>query len=171
MRQAASLVRVAVVLGILAAPAGATMILRSMSLPEVAGEATRIVHGTVTDVRSGRDESDAPATWITIDVARTLKGSVGRRLTIKQFGVAEPLADGTVTRIPGLPAYQVGEEVVVFLRDDSERGFTSPVGLGQGVYRVSTRGGRRTVQSDLRGGHQDLDSFLSGVAGLAATGR
>ena len=81
--------------------------------------------------------------------ARTLKGSVARQLTIKQFGTAAPLGDGSLARIPGLPRYTVGEEVVLFLRGDSARGFTSPVGLGQGVYRVVHRGARRAVQSDL----------------------
>ena len=37
-----------------------------------------------------------------------------RRLTVKQLGVAEPLADGTAGRIAGLPRYAVGEEVVLF---------------------------------------------------------
>src|SRR5215510_10681166 len=114
-------------------PAAATTLLRRVPLELAAAEAVRIVHATVVDVHSDRDEWGAPATWVTLEVARTLKGAVPHHLTIKQFGTAEPLGDGSLTRIPGLPRYVVGEEVVLFLRADSARGFTSPVGLGQGV--------------------------------------
>jgi hypothetical protein len=119
-----------------AAPAGATTMVKRMELAELAGEAVRIVHGTVTDVQSGRDTAGKPATWVTIAVTRTVKGDVGKTLTIKQWGVTEPLADGGIRRIAGMPRYTVGEEVVLFLRADSASGFTSPVGLDQGVYRV-----------------------------------
>src|SRR2546428_6621847 len=108
-----------------------------MALARVTDVAARIVHGTVLEVRSGRDESGLPATWITLAVARTLKGPHQDRLTIKQLGVATPLPDGTITRIAGMPQYRAGDEVVLFLHGESRRGFTSPVGLGQGVYRVS----------------------------------
>src|SRR5215813_11498872 len=86
-----------------AVPAAATMLLRRVPLEVAAAEAVRIVHATVVDVHSDRDEWGAPATWITLDVARTLKGTVPRHLTIKQFGTAAPLGDGALTRIPGLP--------------------------------------------------------------------
>jgi len=99
-----------------------------------------------------------------------LKGSGSTYLTIKQFGVADPLPDGTVTRIAGVSRYAVGEEIVLFLRDDSPRGFTSPVGLGQGVYRVSRNRARKSVRADAqRAGMQSLDAFLSQVTQSPAT--
>ena len=153
-----------------AVPATATMLMRRVPLELAATEATRIVHATVIDVHSDRDEWGAPATWITLDVARTLKGAVPRHLTIKQLGTAAPLSDGVLTRIPGLPRYAVGEELVLFLRDDSAHGFTSPVGLGQGVYRVVRRGGRRTVQGDLSRKEEDLTAFLARVERLTGQG-
>ena len=151
------------------APVSATMVQR-MALEQVTHEAARIVHGTVVDVRSGRDDSGLPATWITLAVARTLKGVAASELTFKQYGVAEPLADGTITRVAGLPRYHVGEEVVLFLRADSRRGFTSPVGFSQGTYRVSRAGGLPEVRRDLGSGvPQQLDAFFTEVARLAAT--
>lgn len=157
-----------------AAPASATMMVKPMSLDQITAEAARIVHGTVTEIRSDRDESGLPATWVTIEVARTLKGRAAPRFTFKQVGLSEPLPDGTMTRIPGMPRYTVGEEVVLFLRGDSARGFTSPVGLGQGAYRVSRGRGRPEVKSDLGagggpGGKVSLDDFLSAVSTLAAS--
>jgi hypothetical protein len=157
-----------------AAPARATMMIERMSLDRITREAGRIVHGTVTDVRSGRDESGLPATWVTLDVARTLKGHATTQLTFKQAGVTEPLPDGTLARIPGLPRYTVGEEVVLFLRGESAHGFTSPVGMGQGTFRVSRRAAVAEVRTELgsehdRGGKLSLDDFLSAVSTLAAS--
>jgi hypothetical protein len=125
----------------------------------------------VVDVASGRDVSGLPATWVTLDVGRPLKGARAGRLTFKQFGSAEPLPDGALAAVAGVPRYRVGEEVVVFLRGDSSRGFTSPVGLGQGVYRVRAERGRRTVRGDLGAEDEDLDAFLERVRKLAAGGR
>jgi hypothetical protein len=152
----------AVVIG----PAGATMV-RRMELDGITQAAARIVHGTVTHVQSGRDESGLPATWFTLTVSRTLKGAGARRLTIKQYGVAEPLPDGTIARIAGVPRYRVGDEVILFLHAARGSGFTSPVGLGQGTYRVSRTSQRPSVRNDLGERRRDLDEFLSTVDRLA----
>jgi hypothetical protein len=170
MRRTALRVLVAAGLAALASSASATTMLRSLSLAEVTAEATRIVHAYVVDVRSGRDESGAPATWVTLEVARAVKGSAGPSLTFKQFG-ADRLPDGALGVVAGVPRYRAGEEIVLFLRGDSARGFTSPVGLGQGVYRVSADGGQRVVRRDLPAESQDLEGFLASVAKLAAASR
>jgi hypothetical protein len=154
----------AVLLGALALPVGATVIARRITPSELTAGAARIVHARVLDVRSGRDGAGLPATWITLDVARTLKGAGASRLTIKQYGVAAPLADGTVTRIPGLARWAAGDEVVLFLHGESARGFTSPVGLAQGVYRVQRANGRAVVRDDLGGPARSLESFLDETA-------
>lgn len=149
--------------------AGALTMVRPLPVAEVAAGADRIVHARVAGVVSGRDESGLPATWITFDVARTLKGPATGRLVTKEFGTAEPLSDGTAGRVAGMPRYVVGEEVVVFLRPTSKRGFSSPVGLGQGVYRVHTDAHRRVVADG--GKATDLDAFLSKVEALTGWGR
>ena|SRR6185295_16097663 len=159
---------VAMVLAVLAAPAAATMLARRAAPDELARDAKRIVHARVLDVRSGRDGSGLPATWITLDVARSLKGDGAPRFVLKQYGVAAPLADGTLTRIAGLPRYAPGEEVVLFLHGESARGFSSPVGLGQGVYRVERTRGRALVRADAGGAARSLAAFLDEVARLAA---
>jgi len=166
---------VAALLAAAAAPAGATTVLR-MPLARVADEAARIVHAEVVDVRSGRDAHGMPATWVTLSVARTLKGGRARRVVFKQYGVAAPLPDGTVARVAGLPRWQPGDEAVVFLRPQSRRGFTSPVGLGQGVYRVRRSGGRARVlaatpDAARPAAPEDLDEFLDKVEALVGGGR
>jgi hypothetical protein len=151
-----------------ASPAAATMTLGRLPLATVTAESGRIVHATVADVRSDVDESGAPATWVTFDVQRTLKGSAATRVTVKQFGRGA----NELGHLPGTPGYARGEEVVVFLRRESARGFTSPVGLADGVYRVTTRDGRRTARTaDASGGDKDLDAFLAEVEGLVAAQR
>jgi hypothetical protein len=150
-----------------AGPVAATM-LTAMPLERIAREAVRIVHGTVVDVQAGRDRSGLPATWVTLEVARSLKGDATRRVTIKQYGAPTALSDGTVTHVTGLPGYTIGEEVVLFLRGESRLGFTSPVGFGQGKYRVSRRGGRSRVRRDApEAGSRDLDEFLAAIRTLS----
>ena len=160
----------ALAVGLAAPAAHATMMVKPMTLDEVTAESKHVVHGVVTSVVSERDEHGLPATWTTFAVAETLKGAAAHTLTIKQYGVARPLADGTLTRLSGMPRYEVGEEVVLFLRGASRRGFTSPVGLGQGTYRVKRRDGRTTPEvrgDDGTAAPQDLAAFVGKVKAKA----
>jgi hypothetical protein len=149
-----------------ARPAAATMSLGRLPLATVTSEAGRIVHATVADVRSGNDAEGTPATWVSFTVKRTVKGAAAGAITVKQFG----RSDQAIGRVPGQPSFTKGEELVVFLRPESGRGFTSPVGLADGVYRVSTRGGARTARA-ADGAAQDLDAFLADVERLVAEQR
>lgn len=150
------------------APARATMLLRHLSLEAVTAEAGHIVHGTVVDVRSGRDERGIPATWITLDVARTVKGRCASQLTVKQFGAMEPLGDGAIGGVPDLPRFRTGDDLVLFLRSESAHGFTSPVGFDDGVYRVRTDSARRTVlgRGAAAAPSEDVDAFLDRVEAM-----
>jgi hypothetical protein len=118
-----------------------------LGLEEVVDRAGDVVHGTVVEVAPGRDADGVAATWVTVAVAESLKGGARDRLTFKQVGTSEPLGDGAIFRVPGLPRYRVGDELVLFLHPPSARGFTSPVGLGQGVVRVEAQSGERFVRS------------------------
>lgn len=148
-------------------PAVATMAAR-MSRQQIVRSAARIMHGTVVEVRSGRDESGAPATWTTLDVAHGVKGTAPGRVTIKQIGVTEALPDGAFLQIAGLPRYRVGEELVLFLRGESSAGFTSPVGFGQGVFHVARSAGRARVVSPTASDKPELDEFLAEVGRMVA---
>jgi hypothetical protein len=66
-----------------------------------------------------------------------------------------------------LPRYSIGEELVLFLRNESRRGFTSPVGLGQGAYHVTRHQGSAQVRSDLApNSPRSLDEFIAEIARL-----
>ena len=144
-------------------PASSMDVVR-LGFDDIVDRAACIVHGTVREVAPGRDADGIPATWITLDVAECLKGHAGRSLTIKQLGVPEPLPDGTLLRVPGIPRYRAGDEVVVFLHEPSGRGFTSSVGLGQGLYRAEPAAKGRAVRSAMAtGAPEDLAAFLARV--------
>jgi len=119
------------------APGAAMMTRGTLPLATVAHDAGRIVHATVSEVHSGTDES-----------GRRHVGDVRRRADAQ--GSARRAGNDQAVRafrrrarrIPGMPTYAPGEEIVVFLRAESRRGFHEPVGLEDGVYRVKrTRAG------------------------------
>lgn len=82
------------------------------------------------DQQSGR-----VATFTTFEVLETFKGRLGGSHTIKQIGGNLPGSDLQV-RIPGVPQFEVGKRYVVFLPPVSSLGFSSPVGLSQGMFSV-----------------------------------
>lgn len=143
-----------------------------MSLAEAVGEAGCIVHGTVTEVRSGRDQRDLPATWVTVRVARMLKGEPAGDVRFKQFGVAARAADGGLP-IPFLPRYRTGWEVVLLLRPPSRHGFTSPVDASLGAYVVAPADARDRATAPAPGSIDagTRDRLLRTLAALVEAGR
>ena len=102
--------------------------------------------------------TEIPVTTYTFSVSERIKGVTGDILTVRQFGVRQPRVQGDqalVFRIPGMPVYQVGQEVVLFLIADSSLGLTSPVGLSQGAFTIEERDGRKVLQN----GNQNLGLF------------
>jgi len=84
------------------------------------------------DKQSGR-----VVTYTTFEVLETYKGKLGQSHTIKQIGGNLPDANLNV-RIPGVPQFDVGKRYVVFLPPASKLGFSSPVGLSQGMFTLRT---------------------------------
>ena len=86
-------------------------------------------------------------------------------VVIKQFGLAEPIQlDNGVTRvsrIEGMPRYIPGQEYLLFLNQDSRLGFSSPIGLLQGAFRVQGRGTSRTVVNGMRNANLLIDTRKS----------
>lgn len=166
-------------LAVLISPLHATTV-RSLSLEEIVDYADRIFVGKVTEVREGKDEYGIAVTYITFSVHQNLKGKMPAEFTIKQLGRSGPRKGRGVLRIPGMPGYRKGEELVLFLYGTSEGGFTSPVGLGQGKFKVirkgseafvvNERGRGRAKARSLYGMEKDpanpgleMERFLSGV--------
>jgi hypothetical protein len=162
---------------IIIAPAAvrATTVL-PLDLKELTAAAGRIFHGRVTAVRSGQDGHGLPATWTTFAVDEMVKGTAAATIEIKQIGGGGSV-DGRIFRIPALPSYAVGDEVILFLHPESAEGFTSPVGLGQGRFRVRRGHGAPVAENDV--GNRNLTPVASGASsqqaltapGSAAAGR
>ena len=129
-------------------PAVATTLL-TLDLGALTSGADRVFVGRVLRVESGPDASGFPATWTTFAVDDVVKGTLPATVTIKQVGAAPSAAGGAIFRVPGLPEYREGEKVLLFLNPDSAAGFTSPVGLAQGCFRVSGDGVGAVAENDL----------------------
>lgn len=118
-----------------------------MDLDEAFSRADLAIEGTVVQGSSGETAKGEIYTDWKIDVSRTYWGRNEQERTIRLPGGV--LADGRGTVIPGMPRLALGEEVVLFLTDESDEGFRVPVGLSQGKYRIVTAadGSRTAVQT------------------------
>ncbi len=123
----------------------ATVIIPAEFREIVAGSQV-IVHGQVTDVRSGwatTSERRQVESIVTLEVTSYLKGGPGETVTFRVPG-------GTIgsyrTTMIGAPEFRPGDEVVVFLRANGPS-IPQVFGLSQGVFRVrfDPRTGQRLV--------------------------
>ena len=105
----------------------------SAEFREVVSEASTIVRGRVTDVRAIRSLEGDVESIVTIAVETSLKGSA-------EAFVAMRLPGGTIGRyrtvMTGAPVMRVGEHAVFFLKRGPGNALW-PVGLAQGIYRIS----------------------------------
>jgi len=127
---------------------------RLVNLEEMAQRADRIFQGRCISVRSGRDTVlDRSVTYATFVVQRAVKGNLHGRVTIKVLGDMDP-ATSKDDMIEGLPRFESGEEVVLFLHGDSARGLTSPVGFSLGKFVVTRdKQGRPIAFNGMRNEH------------------
>ena len=102
----------------------------------------RVIAGTSAETSEGEIYTD----W-TLRVDRTFWGEDERTRTIRLPGGV--LADGRGSMVPGMPRLALGEEVVLFLSEESGESMRVPVGLSQGKYRIVTGsdGSRTAVQT------------------------
>lgn len=110
---------------------------RQVGLGEMIGAAGMIFSGTVTDVRGGLDEKGDIVTWTTFRVETPIRGVMPGSVTIKQFGGKSE--KGTMY-LEHMRYFVEGERILVMLYPPSELGFTSPIGMGQGAWKVSDNG-------------------------------
>lgn len=134
-------------------PAQATRI-QLVNLEQMARKANQIFVGVCLAVEDSiLPGTDIPVTSYTFSVTDRIKGELNDALTIRQLGVREPRVQGDkalIFRVPGMPVYREGQEVVLFLISDSSLGLTSPVGLSQGAFTVQERDGRKVLQNGIQ---------------------
>jgi hypothetical protein len=109
---------------------------RPVNLAEMTQRADRIFSGRCVNVRVAHDSDlDQVVTYVTLTTGRIEKGPLRDSLTIKLLGDQD--ADSPRGRATeGIPVFRKGEEVILFLYGDSRHGLTSPVGFGQGMFRI-----------------------------------
>lgn len=106
---------------------------RVLNLEEMVEMADRVFRGRCLSVRSVAGVHGFDAVEYTFEISEGVKGTrTGRQVVFRQLQTAR---DG-LRGIPGMPAFEQGQDLLVFLHGDSRLGLTSPVGFSQGVFRV-----------------------------------
>jgi hypothetical protein len=81
--------------------------------------------------------SNMVVTYTTFNVVEAFKGAPGKTHTIKQVGGTLPGTD-IISKFSGIPQFEAGKRYIVFLPPVSQLGFSTPVGLGQGLFHIQT---------------------------------
>lgn len=133
MHRAARALTVGWVVGFWEVAAGAAS-LPSLGAAELVRRAETIVVGTVAEVQVAPTKDHSAAfTYVTVEVAETLKGSVGEKLVTLEF--LGGLVDDHELVLAGRPEFLVGEKYVFFVARNGRAG--CPVlGWSQGLLRV-----------------------------------
>ena len=119
----------------------ATVMVR-LDLNDLVQSSTWIVEGVVEEVdKSAPTQQGGVETRVRVRIVSRWKGPESRgHLTLRLPGGER---DGTVTRVAGMPVFQIGEEVLLFL--EPVAGGWIPTGLGQGVFRLVHFENEKTV--------------------------
>ena len=70
-------------------------------------------------------------TEYTFEVLQSIKGTGSETVVLRQVGLAK--GPGSII---GMPVYDIDKKYLLFLRGDSEYGLASPIGLGQGAFKI-----------------------------------
>jgi hypothetical protein len=138
---------IALALALVAATTSATVVLR-LSLAELVDRAEVILEGQVLDTVAGHDRRGGIATTVTVLVEDGLSGVDSGELF--RFTLPGGVVGERGMVIAGVPRYEPGERVLLFLESESGRGLRMPVGLAQGSFRVGLEpDGSRSLTRDL----------------------
>ncbi len=120
-----------------ALPAAATTVVY-LDVDDLTERSNAVVRARVLE-RESRwdDEGRGIYTFTTVEVLSTLKGGGDETLVIRQLGGE---VDGVGSLVAGDASFQVGEEVVVFLRRNPEDAVFHLVGLSQGKFSIDREG-------------------------------
>jgi len=108
---------------------GTASSVKTINLPEMTNIAGVVFYGRCLAVETVTP-SGFPAQRYTFQVIEALKG-----VEADQIVTFQQITGSGLLRIPGMPVYQKGQELLLFLYPDSRFGLTSPVGMGQGSFR------------------------------------
>jgi len=149
------LIRLSAVLSLsltLASLASAATVINA-PIDELAKNSQVILHGVVQHVDDHlADTRDGPfLTAIDLEIIEGIKGVDTTKEETFRLVLPGGRAFDRIMRIPGMPRFSVGEEVVLLLEKHS-RGYAL-AGLGLGVFKIERRGNLAIARRDLRGMH------------------
>lgn len=125
-----------------------------LDLQKLVDISSSVVVGHVVNVHTeGQLKPRKIETVIQIEVDECLIGPCQPILILRQLGGAYDFRDGRFTQsVPGMPQYEIGERVVLFLEEtDTKRLVVT--GLAQGKLSVSDESGSASLSRDLVGLH------------------
>ncbi len=124
-------------------------VVRHAPLRELTQASTWVIHATVgaVDDDLSTDASGPFLTRVNFNIIEVLRGPQADR---SKLSVVFPggRSGERIARIPGMPQFKMGEEVVVLLESTGEGRFI-PIGLEQGVFRIENKNGERTVHRNM----------------------
>jgi hypothetical protein len=122
---------------------------------QLVGRAQVIFEGTVTDVTSqwvGEGAQRHIVSYVTLEVADSVKGDAGTTYTLRMLGGT---VGDTTMAISDAPNFAVGERTILFVENNGTQ-FVPLVGIMHGRFRVQ--------QDAARGGDVVLDNFGHAVS-------
>jgi hypothetical protein len=118
------------IIALVTAPLLATTV-EKMELPQLVSASDSIVQGRVDSVEA-RYEANRIYTYVSVTIDDPLKGERRRTVLLRQIG-------GTIgakrTWVAGMPQFNIGDQVILFLRDRHDGTF-DVTGLNQGKYDI-----------------------------------
>lgn len=142
-----SIIALTLLINFLASSAVSASSVISLNLQQLSLRATLIFYAEVTSNNVKKDtQSGRIATFTEFKIIDLIKGKTGSTHTIKQIG-GRLASTGTILRVHGVPKFEEGNKYVVFLPEKSHLGFSSPLGLHQGSFTVSTVNGEQLVSN------------------------
>lgn len=139
----------AVIVLLLAQPAGATSVLR-LNLGQMVSRAGNIFRATVVDVRGGTVHvggGTLPTTTYTLRVEESFKGTFDKEGSTVEVTIVgsiknDPVIVGNRQKfsvLPDVPRLTIGSDYLLMTTSPSPAGLSTTVGLGQGAFSIFTR--------------------------------
>jgi hypothetical protein len=125
-------------------------IVQGLDLEELVAKSDRIVLGRVLFSECFIRPDGQLGTWHRVEVTRELRGHAPDETEVIVETLGGQLGDLGM-RVEGEPSFEVGERVLVFIRDGGPYSAFRPVGMGQGVMRVRKERGVDTVTQNRDG--------------------
>lgn len=131
-------------------------VVATVSLAEMVTASRLIVEGTVVELSTERTPDGVLTTRVVVEAGEVFKDARDHRAAAGPgriaFHVLGGEQDGLQLSMPGMPRFTEGDRAVFLLTQRTRRGFRFPVGLGQGVLRLTTEAlGDVRVSRDLEG--------------------